>query len=191
VSLRVFGTHKEFVSATSGVPMTSNPFSATFPIPQVRINEPFQAPHPEKGSIRGKECDTHSVCWRFVARRHAICGRKQADFRFKHPAVPRSGSITPRNPPEIRKTTPPPADKSIRMAFSFLVFLHQHFFEKAISNCRGGGGGPEDRLNRESLLGTRKATPSPSQPISPFRTLSRYIEQEVWFGGKTTNLRSV
>jgi hypothetical protein len=36
-----------------------------------------------------------SVCGRFVARRHSICGRKQEDFRFKHPAVPRGGSINP------------------------------------------------------------------------------------------------
>jgi hypothetical protein len=56
------------------------------------------------------------------------------------------GSI---NPPEIR------------MAFSFLKFLRQHFFEKVISKPPGQKRrGPEVRLNHESPRETRKASPS-------------------------------
>ena len=50
-----------------------------------------------------------SVCGRFVARRHDLFRRKQAHFRFKHPAVPRGSSINQGFRPKYEDELPRPS----------------------------------------------------------------------------------
>ena len=54
----------------------------------------FQAPTRKSEAHRGGDAIV-SVYGCFVAPWHEMCRRKQEDFRFKHPAVPRGGSINP------------------------------------------------------------------------------------------------
>jgi hypothetical protein len=65
---------------------------------QIGTNEPFQAPHPEKGSAQGRERGTYcSVCRRFVARRHMrYAGESKQIFALNTPRCRGgSGSINP------------------------------------------------------------------------------------------------
>ena len=50
-----------------------------------------------------------SVYGRFVARRHDLFRRKQAHFRFKHPAVPRGSSINQGFRPKYEDELPRPS----------------------------------------------------------------------------------
>ena len=50
-----------------------------------------------------------SACGRFVARRHDLFRRKQAHFRFKHPAVPRGSSINQGFRPKYEDELPRPS----------------------------------------------------------------------------------